>query len=178
MAIRKRGIADASDSAKKLVREFRKWTKLHDNTLETARIESEQKKLVNKLFISLIKEGKISAGDFIRVANEEYYYDFSFSEKISAEAWYKLFREGDIKKDQFFDAISVAKAKAEKTIGKDQTDKITENKTGDTLDIRKRDASVPGTKTPELIKGKAKSKPVTETKPKTKVKRKRVRLRR
>jgi len=175
MAIRKRKDETAGADAKKLVWAFRKWLKTHDVTLEAARVESAQKKLLNKLFISLFESGGIGETDFVRIGAEEYYYDHSSAEKVSAEEWYKMWKSKEITKEQYFSAISVGKAAANKIIGEDQVIGITTISKSKDKDIRKRDASVAGTEAPVLHSGKAKETPIEA--PKRKHKRKRVRIR-
>jgi hypothetical protein len=97
-----------------------------------------------KTFAAFYSEQNLPARTIVNIDGTEFMWATSESREIDPRQWYKLWQDGEITDDQYFECLSIGKKKASLIIGEDQVETISIDKQGSDADIR-RDASNAGT---------------------------------
>lgn len=130
-------------SLERLVAEAKNYREFDDIAREHTNAKNRAKTQFGKAFKQLVLNEEIEIGDRLEINDVAFFYDYATSERIDPKALYKLWKDGDISEEVFFNCISVTKEKAQALIGGLMLDPIIERKVGDKLDVRKEDLDKP-----------------------------------
>lgn len=97
-----------------------------------------------KEFAAFYNEQNLPAGTLVVIDGVSYKWAVSEGREIDPRQWHKLWQDGEITEDQYFECIGVGKKKATLIIGEDQVERFSMDVRGTDADIR-RDASEAGT---------------------------------
>jgi hypothetical protein len=101
----------------------------------TNALNKESTKLKNT-FKAWLEEAKLPPATKLELEDGRYSYTASVTETVDPRGWYKLWQDGEITEEQFFDCLKVGKAPAEAAAGADQLATITTSIPGKKRDIR------------------------------------------
>lgn len=97
------------------------------------------------LFKKLLSENDFPAGTAVEIDGTKFTWAVSEGREIDPREWYKLWQDGEITEDQYFECLAVGKTDAKLVIGEDQVETISIDTKGSKADIRV-DATEAGTR--------------------------------
>ena len=121
---------------KTILKHIRLYKKLEVVRKEATNEANKEKTKLKNALVAFLRDGKHAVGTALRVEDSLYTYGTSESSVIPPDAWLRMWEKGYITKEQFLEAISVAKGVANNLIGQDQVKHIEQVKKSSTADLR------------------------------------------
>lgn len=123
-------------SLKTLERRIERYNKLAEDARVASNKANQEKTKLKNEFTEFLRENEYPVGTQVRYEDKLFSYARTEAEVIPPEKWLEMFEKKKISREQFLDALSVGKTRANQIIGADQVKAIEQIVMGDKADLR------------------------------------------